>query len=100
MKAPRTRSTTNANQIPNAIEKDLPRLSLRGLVQANPISSKTSVQIAKTSTDLPNARSHLGESSGRNAAMFAAIGFSRSTLPYGFKYKIKIRRGLLTRLVR
>ena len=51
----------------------------------------------KYRSTFPATSSHFDVSSGKNAARFAAIGLSRSTVPNGFKYKIRINnRTLLT----
>src|ERR1700726_282498 len=60
------------------------------------MASRISVQNVKISIDFSSATSHFAESSGKNAARFVATGFSKSTVPYGFKYKIKIKSRLLT----
>ena len=73
----------------------LPRNFL-GFVAANPIASKISVQNVKISIDFSSAISHFAESSGKNAAMLVATGFSRSTVPGDFKYSTRMISRLLT----
>src|ERR1700730_2842154 len=100
MNAHPTRNTTKTAQTVKATENVLPPFSFFGFVAANPIASRTSVQIVKISIDLPSATSHFAESSGKTAARFAATGLSRSTLPMGFKYRMRMKRGLLHSPVR
>src|SRR5438445_8976610 len=80
--------------------KDLAPFSFFGFTAAKPIASKISVQNVKISNDLQSATSHFAESSGKIAAKFVATGFSRSIVPYGFKYRIRMKSGLLTSPVR
>src|SRR5258706_5187571 len=62
------------------------------------MASKISVQNVKISIDFSSATCHFAasESYGITAARFVATGFSKSTVPYGFKYKIRIKSRLLT----
>src|SRR5271168_3524978 len=92
-----TRHTTYAAHTPNAITKALLPFSFLGLVAANPIAMRMSVQNVKTSNDLQSATSHFAASSGRRAARFEASGFSRSSVPGGFRKITSRRSGLLTR---
>src|SRR5260370_37834672 len=85
MNAQPTRQATKAAQTPKAMTKDFDPFNFRGFTTAKPIATRIRVQIVKMSKDLQSATSHLADSSGRNAARFAAIGFSRSAVPYGFK---------------
>src|SRR5437764_11791121 len=80
----------------NAITNDLLPRNFLGLVAAKPMLSKISVQKEKISIEFNNLNSHFAESSGKTAARFVATGFSRSTVPGGFKYKIRIKSELLT----
>src|SRR5882762_4771909 len=76
-----TRQATNAAQTPKAIMQVLEPFSFFGFTAANPIANKIRVQNVKISKDLHSATSHFADSSGKNAARFAAKGFSRSAVP-------------------
>src|SRR6266550_711257 len=80
-----TRQATNAAQTPKAMVYVWEPFSFFGFTAANPTANKIRVQNVKISKDLPSATSHFADSSGENAARFAAIGFSRSAVPYGFR---------------
>src|ERR1700680_4704201 len=85
MNAQPTRQATKAAQTPKAIVYVLDPFSFLGFTAANPMANKIRVQNVKISKDLHSATSHFADSSGKNAARFAAIGFSRSAVPYGFR---------------
>ena len=74
--------------------------SFFGFVAAKPMLSKINVHNEKMSIEFSSLTSHFAESSGKNAARFVATGFSKSTVPYGFKYKIRMKSKLLTRPVK
>src|SRR4029077_6673460 len=97
--APPTRQITYTSHTLKAIVKALPPFSFFVFVVANPMASKISVQNVKMSRDFSSANSHFGESSDITAARFVAIGLSRSTVPYGFKYSTSRNRMLLTKPV-
>src|SRR6202040_1086023 len=67
-----------------------------GLVAAKPTANKINVQNVKTSIDFSSATTHFAESSGKTAARLVATGFSRSTVPGGFKYKTRMKSRLFT----
>src|SRR5437660_1154691 len=85
MNAQPTRHTTYAAQTLKAMVKALAPFSFLGFTAANPMARRTSVQNVNKSIDLPSATSHFADSSGSSAARFAATGFSRSAVPYGFR---------------
>src|SRR4029077_2989650 len=71
-----------------------------GFVAPNPIASRIKFQNEKISIDFASDISHFDVSCGKNAPRFVAIGLSRSTVPYGFKYRTSKYRTLLTNPVR
>src|SRR5580693_8820191 len=95
MNAQPTRHTTKTAQTLKAITNALDPFSFFGFTAAKPIASRMSVQNVKRSNDLQSATSHFADSSDNNAARFAATGLSRSAVPKGFRYKIRMKRGLL-----
>src|SRR5689334_23169103 len=96
MNAQPTRQTTQTAQTLKATVKGFAPLSFFGFTAANPIASRINVQKVKRSIDLQRATSHFAASSDKTAARLVASGFSRSAVPKGFKYKVKISKGLLT----
>ena len=91
-----TFNTTYTAHTANTIVNAFPPRNFRGFVAPNPIASKIMFQNEKRSIDVPSDINHFAESSGKKAPRFAAIGLSRSTVPYGFKYKTSRYRTLLT----
>src|SRR5579863_7726147 len=91
IQAPPILSATQTAQTAIAILSDLP-FSFLGFTAAKPIEISSSVQMLKMSMDFPNAINALGVLSGRNAPTLVAIGFSRSTVPGAFKYRIRMNR--------
>src|SRR6266480_654787 len=100
MNAQPTRQRTKTAQTEKAMVNDFAPLSFLGFTAAKPTASRISVQKVKRSNDLRSATSHFAASSDKSAARLAATGFSKSAVPKGFKYKVKMMSGLLTRPVR
>src|SRR6266404_3090562 len=96
MKAQPTRHTTKAAQTVKAMVNGFVPFNFFGFTAENPIARSIKIQNTKMSKDLHSATSHLADSSGNNAAKFEASGFSKSTVPYGFKNSIRIKSGVLT----
>src|SRR6266850_596171 len=74
--------------------------SFLGLTAAKPMAIRIRIQNTKMSTDLHKATSHFADSSGKKAARLVANGFSRSMVPYGFRNSVRMKSGLLIKLVR
>src|SRR5215831_14931663 len=96
MKAHPTRIATNTAHNVNAMVKDFAPFNFLGFTAAKPMANSMSVQNVKRSNDLQRATSHFAASSDKRAAKFVASGFSKSAVPKGFKYKVKMSKGLLT----
>src|SRR5579885_270510 len=90
------RRTTYANHKPKAIEMLLPAFIFRELMAAKPMPMRIRIQNVKRSTCLHSVTSHFSESSGKNAAAFAATGFSKSKVPGGFRKRISRNKMVLT----